>query len=118
MVNLQETGAHILVGRRDPLKRTYFREFLQSSSFLKGWGSIFSDMNAQILVRQDTVLCIYCDNIQTISCMFFPPRCEAAGGIRTPSYGWLHILESLGHQCGGSESDKRRVRTDLLREST
>ena len=53
-----------------------------------------------------------------VGCVFFPPRYEAAAGIRTPSYDWLHILESLGHQCGGSESDKSQERTDLLSEGT
>ena len=50
--------------------------------------------------------------------VFFPPRYEAAAGIRAPSYDWLHILESLGHQCGGSESGKSQERTHLLSEST
>jgi len=38
--------------------------------------------------------------------LVFPPRCEAAGGIGTPSYDWLHILESLGYQFCRNDSDK------------
>jgi len=36
-----------------------------------------------------------------VGCVFFPPRCEQQLG-NSPSCGWRHITESLGHQCNNS----------------
>ena len=43
------------------------------------------------LIRLNVLPCVK----KVVGCVFFPPGCEAAAGIRTPSYDWLHIMKSL-----------------------